>query len=62
MQGDTPENRAATSIAALFAFLEHGHTSSIGSFREHVARLIAFLESLSGLRSDRQNLIAAALA
>jgi len=62
MQGDTPENRAATSIAALFAFLEHGHTSSIGSFREHVARLIAFLESLSGLRSDRQNLIAAALS
>jgi hypothetical protein len=62
MPGGAPEDRAASSIAALFAFLEHGHTSTSGAFREHVARLIAFLESITGLRPDRQKLIGATLA
>ena len=62
MPGDTPEDRAASSIAALFAFLDHDHTSTSGAFREHVARLIKFLESVTGLRPDLQKLVGTALA
>ena len=42
MPGDTPETRAARSIAALLAFVADGTTTYDGPFRLHVRRLVAF--------------------
>ncbi len=53
MPGDSAPARAARSVAAVFAFVAGGHTLTRGAFRAHVARLVAFLESLGGL-SDRE--------
>ena len=55
------ESRAAVSLAALLAFLSEGHTSATGAFRSHVARLIAFLETIQGLGNERRKIVAAAL-
>ena len=48
MPGRNREQRAAASAVALLAFVANGHTPASGAFRSHVARLVAFLESLSG--------------
>ena len=61
MPGKSVEDRAAASIAALFAFIAAGHTATSGAFRSHVGRLVAYLESLRGLPSPRQQLVEAAL-
>ena len=61
MPGKDAEARAGASIAALFAFLSHGHTPTSGAFRSHVSRLVAFLKSLQGLSPKRQALVDAAL-
>jgi hypothetical protein len=62
MPGGSPEARASATLAALLAFLEHGHTPSAGAFRSHVARMVAFLESLRGLDARRRKLVDLALA
>jgi Ca-activated chloride channel family protein len=62
MRGRDLESRAGASIAALFAFLTHGHTSRAGAFRSHVGRLEAFLRSAAGLPPHLQRLVDAALA
>ncbi|MEO8596700.1 MAG: hypothetical protein ABI759_25500 [Candidatus Solibacter sp.] len=59
--GENPETRAILSLVALLAFLSQGHTPTHGAFRSHVARLVRFLESLSGLSDTRQATIAAAI-
>ena len=61
MPGNTPESRASATIAALFAFLSQDDASDSGAFRSHVARLVAFLKSLSGLDPDRQKMMDAVL-
>lgn len=62
MPARIPEARAAATIFALLAFLSHGHTCSSGVFRSHVARLVTFLESLSGLDAGKRKLVDGALA
>jgi Ca-activated chloride channel homolog len=61
MPGGSPEARASATLAALLAFLAHGHTPSAGAFRSHVARMVAFLESLRGLDARRRKLVDLAL-
>lgn len=61
MPGGSREARAAATVVALLAFLAHGHTPSSGAFRSHVARLVAFLESLSGLDAGKRRLVDLAL-
>jgi len=53
MPGDSPEVRAARSIAAVLAFVAEGHTLTAGAFRLHLARLVGFLKSLA-IPSDKQ--------
>ena len=60
--GDSEDVRAAASAVALLAFLADGHTPSMGAFRSHVARLVHYLESLSGLDGEKHELIARVLA
>ena len=45
MPGRTEEERVQATILALLAFLAEGHTERSGTFRSHVRRLLAFLES-----------------
>ena len=49
MPGADVPARAIASVIALMAFVSRGHTPSAGAFRSHVARLVKFLKSLSGL-------------
>jgi len=46
MPGDSPGVRAGRTIAAVLAFVAHGHTLTLGAFRLHVTRLVGFLKSL----------------
>jgi hypothetical protein len=61
MPGDSPEVRAARTIAAVFAFVVEGHTLTTGAFRLHVTRLVGFLKSLSAAADREVRLIDAAL-
>jgi hypothetical protein len=58
MPGRDEESRAIATIVALLAFLSNGHTAA-DAFRSHVARLVKFLESLTGLSSQHQLTVAA---
>jgi len=62
MPGRDAAARAAASLVALLAFLANGHTPSSGAFRSHAARLVRFLESLSGLDAGKRQLVEQALA
>jgi len=62
MPGGNRDARASATVVALLAFLAHGHTPSSGAFRSHVARLVGFLESLSGLDAVKRRLVDLALA
>jgi hypothetical protein len=53
MPGESDSARAARSVAAVLAFVAAGHTLTVGAFRTHVARLVAFLKSVGGV-SDRE--------
>jgi len=57
MPGQTPGERAARTVAALFAFVAAGHTKSSGAFRLHVARLLKFLQSAGGVSVNEQRLL-----
>ncbi len=46
MPGEAPEQRTIASLLALLSFLAEGHTPTDGAFREHVRRLVAYLEAL----------------
>ena len=47
------------TIIARLAFLSQGHTHTRGAFRSHVTRLESFLQSLTGLSSHLQQVVAA---
>jgi hypothetical protein len=59
MPGKNHESRASATVIALLAFLSQGHTLTRGAFRSHVARLVSFLKSLTGLSSHQQRIVAA---
>jgi hypothetical protein len=59
MPGKNSESRAGATVIAVLAFLSQGHTPTIGAFRSHVARLVSFLQSLTGLSSHQQEMVAA---
>jgi hypothetical protein len=61
MPGDNRESRVSATIIALLAFLSQGHTHTRGAFRSHVARLESFLQSLTGLSSHLQQVVAAVI-
>jgi len=61
MPGRSTGERASVTVAALLAFLAHGHTPWSGAFRSHVARMVAFLESLRGLDAGKCKLVDQAL-
>jgi Ca-activated chloride channel family protein len=61
MPGKYRDSRASASVIALLAFLSQGHTLATGAFRTHVARLVKFLQSLTGLSSHRQLIVEAVL-
>ncbi len=61
MPGRDRESRAISTVVALLAFLSQGHTATSGVFRSHVARLVSFLKSLTGLPGHRQEVVAAAI-
>jgi len=47
MPGGAEEERVQATILALLAFLAEGHTERSGAFRSHVARLVAYLETVT---------------
>jgi hypothetical protein len=57
--GPDAESRAIATLVTLLAFLSEGHTSTEGAFRSHVARLVKFLESVTGLSSKHQRIVGA---
>ena len=59
MPGKNSESRASATVIAVLAFLSQGHTLTRGAFRSHVARLVSFLQSLTGLSSHQQEMVAA---
>ncbi|MBK9169653.1 MAG: VWA domain-containing protein [Bryobacterales bacterium] len=61
MPGDSPEARAARTVAAVLAFVAGGHTLRSGAFRRHLARLVEFLKPLSTAPETDARLIATAL-
>ena len=62
MPGKNRESRALATVIALLAFVAQGHTPTRCAFRSHVTRLVSFLESLNGLASHQQQLVAAVIA
>jgi Ca-activated chloride channel family protein len=61
MPGTNHESRAVATVIALLAFLSQGHTSMGGAFRSHVARLVSFLTTLTGLSRHQQTVVAAVI-
>jgi Ca-activated chloride channel family protein len=61
MPGDSSAFRGARTIAAIFAFVAEGHTTSAGAFRRHVQRLVEFLKSLNAPSDREERLIQQAL-
>jgi Ca-activated chloride channel family protein len=62
LPGESPDARVLATLAALLAFVAHGHTPSTGAFRSHVARMVEFLASLRGLNAQNQHLLDRAIA
>jgi Ca-activated chloride channel family protein len=58
MPGNNRELRVSATIVALLAFLSQGHTPARGAFRSHVVKLKSFLQSLTGLSSRLQKVVA----
>lgn len=56
MAGDNISARVARTIAALFALVAEGHTTTAGAFRSHVARLMEFLKSVIGV-SEKERVL-----
>ncbi len=61
MPGKNLEPRIGATIVALLAFVSQGHSHSRGAFRSHVARLESYLQSLTGLSSQVQQVVAAVI-
>jgi len=61
MPGDSSDERAARTIAAVLAFAAEGHTLTTGTFRLHLTRLVRFLKSLAVASDTEQRLIERAL-
>jgi len=45
MPGEKPEMRVVNSLAALLSFYKHGNTSTSGTFRMHVEKLLQRLKT-----------------
>jgi Ca-activated chloride channel family protein len=61
MPGENAELRASATVIALLAFLSQGYTPTRGAFRSHVARLVSFLKSLTGLSNHQQQVVEAVI-
>jgi Ca-activated chloride channel family protein len=61
LPGPDSDSRAGASLVALLAFLSQGHTARSGTFRSHVARLLAFLKSLNTVSKQRRQTMATIL-
>jgi hypothetical protein len=61
MPGRDNDFRAIATIVALLAFLSQGHTARDGVFRSHVARLMSFLGSCTGLSAEHRRIVAAVM-
>jgi Ca-activated chloride channel homolog len=61
MPGADPDVRAGRTIAAVLAFVAHGHTLTAGAFRLHVARLIGFLKSRNVVADLERRLLESAI-
>jgi Ca-activated chloride channel family protein len=61
MPGANQAERASATVVTLLAFVLQGHTPASGAFRSHVARLIAFLESLAGVEAGQGRLVELAI-
>jgi hypothetical protein len=44
MPGKSEKNRIFATLLALLAFLQHGHDARTGAFREHVRRILEYLD------------------
>lgn len=57
MPGEKPEMRVVNSLAALLSFYKHGNTSTSGTFRMHVEKLLQFLrpEQLKRLKTREES-------
>ncbi len=56
MPGWDLSKRATRSVTTMMAFVSQGHTLNGGAFRSHVARLVTYLKSVSGV-SDRERAV-----
>jgi Ca-activated chloride channel family protein len=54
MPGAGNRDRAAATVLALLCFLAKGHSLSAGPFRLHMARLVAYLESVASALPKRE--------
>jgi len=57
MPGKSASARAGRTVVALLAFLAEGHTSTSGAFRSHVARLVRWLKSVTGVSNREREVI-----
>ncbi len=59
MSGPNEEQRVLASLVTLLFFIAEGHTSRVGTFRNHVLRLVAFLQSdiTKSLSSDKGTMV-----
>ena len=57
MPGQDEKQRVTRSIAALYAFISHGHTPGTGAFRSHVARLLEFLKNSDNLHATEKRIV-----
>jgi Ca-activated chloride channel family protein len=61
MPGRNSKSRAIGTLVAVLAFLSQGHTTEEGIFRSHVARMVLFLKSLTGLSKHHQRTVSAVI-
>jgi len=57
MPGKSISARAGRTVAAVLAFLAEGHTPTSGAFRSHMVRLVAWLQSVTGVSNREREVI-----
>ena len=55
--GGSDDERALQTACAVLSFVNEGHTPDEGAFRAHVARMVAYLEGLTGLTPEHKAII-----
>jgi hypothetical protein len=63
LPGNSPEERAAATLALLLALCGEGHSPKHGPFALHMRRMVAFVRSIdaSTLGQEQQDLVRAAI-